>query len=249
MKTYLLMLLTIASLGVAAQNNIEKTIATRANQKVIMNFKYPKLITYKLWDQNQIKIEAFVEINLGRNNEAFDITMEEKDGNIYINSEIKDYDKLPRNVIVKLGDREYMFEGAGWDNPELQKFLDENKGEKISWISNGVNTNVKLNISIPRNIVLDVEARHGLIEFQDMPTNVSAASRHGGIDISVPTSSQYNFELNTRHGEVFTNLNLDVTNDPDYRSHKWTMVVAKYNGGGPKAYFESRHGNIYLRSK
>jgi len=247
-SVFTLILTAFAGL-IFAQTISEKNIDISPGQKVYMNFKYPELIRISTWTNNQISITAIVSINLGKNDDAFALEFKENTGDLEIISNIKDYDRLPRNIIVKIKDREYMFEGSDWNDPEFQKFQDEHKGENISWISSGVAMDIKLEIRVPKNIQLDVYARHGVIEILDMPNSITANSRHGGVDVSISSSGKYDFDIITKHGEVFTNLNLDIENDSGFRSYRSSRILAKLNGGGNKVLFESRHGNIYLRAK
>lgn len=229
-----------------AQTTLEERIQTRPGQKVNMSFKYPGLIKVKTGDQNEILIKANVSLNMGNNDDAFQLLNEEADGELEIRSEIHDYDLLPRYSIVKFQDKEYYFDG-GWEDPDLKKFLDEHRGENISWITSGVAKDITLEITIPENIELNIYSRHGLIEIEDLPEKLTARSRHGGLDLSVPRNGNYNFRLMTRYGEILTNLDLEM--ERGSKEHKWTHIEAMLNGGGRQTILESRHGNIYLRAK
>jgi len=231
-----------------AQTDFKKNFPVSAS-KVSMKFIYPKLVRISTWDKDEIEIQASVAINLGKNDDAFEIKGESSESGLYIESEIRDYSSLPRFVVVKLDDREYYFEGENWKSPELQSFLEENKASNISWISSGVAKEIKLEIKVPKNIELSIHTRHGIIELIDLPKSVVAYSRHGGVDASVDLSLAHNFELQTRHGEIYTNLDLEYDENNYFNKSREIFVRAKYKGGGSKMVFESRHGNIYLRGK
>ena len=235
---------------IVAQNNFTKSIPVSQNQKVIMEFQYPELIKVSTWDNNEILITGQVSINLGKNNDAFEIKVQESDQNLNIESLIRDKDKLPRNIVINKDGQKYLFEGADWNSPALQKFYEEHGRDNISWVSNGIDIEVILEIKIPRHIELDIYSKHGMIEIFDMPATLTANSKHRGVDLSVPTGAKYKFELNTKHGEVYTNLNLDFDKgNSKSKPYNWSRVVASLNGGDKKITLETQHGNLYLRTK
>ena len=231
-----------------AQSDFKKNFPV-STTKVSMKFTYPTLVRVSTWEKDEIEIQASVVINLGRNDDAFEIKGESRDSGLFIESVIRDYSSLPKFMVVKLDDKEYYFEGDNWKSPELQSFLEENKASNISWISSGVAKEIKLEIKVPENIELSIHTRHGIIELIDLPKSVVAYSKHGGVDASVDLSSSHNFELQTRHGEIYTNLDLEYDENKYFNDSREIFVRAKYKGGGKKMVFESRHGNIYLRSK
>ena len=196
--------------AIVAQNNFTKSIPVSQNQKVYMEFQYPELIKVSTWDKNEILFTGQVSINLGKNNDAFEIKVQESDQNLNIESLIRDKDKLPRNIVINKDGQKYLFEGADWNSPALQKFYEEHGRDNISWVSNGIDIDVILEVKIPRNIELNIYSKHGMIEILDLPATLTANSKHRGVDLSVPTGAKYKFELNTKHGEVYTNLDLDT---------------------------------------
>ncbi len=236
--------------AIVAQNNFSKSIPVSQNQKVYMEFQYPELIKVSTWDKNEILFTGQVSINLGKNNDAFEIKVQESDQNLNIESLIRDKDKLPRNIVINKDGQKYLFEGADWNSPALQKFYEEHGRDNISWVSNGIDIDVTLEIKIPRHIELDIYSKHGMIEILDLPATLTANSKHRGVDLSVPTGAKYKFELNTKHGDVYTNLDLDFDKgNRKSKPYNWSRIVASLNGGDKKITLETQHGNLYLRTK
>jgi len=245
-----IIIISIFETAIVAQNNFTKSIPVRQNQKVYMEFQYPELIKVSTWDNNEILFTGQVSINLGKNNDAFEITVQESDQNLNIESLIRNKNQLPRNIIIKKDGQKYLFEGADWNSSEIQEFYEEHGKDNISWISNGIDIEVILEIKIPRHIELDIYSKHGMIEILDLPATLIANSKHRGVDLSVPSGAKYKFELNTKHGEVYSNLDLDF--DKGYgttKPYNWSRILANLNGGGKKIILETQHGNLYLRTK
>ena len=93
-----------------------------------------------------------------------------------------------------------------------------------------------------------VYARHGVVkaQFEQINGNTSIASRHGSVDITLPEQVKADLTASTYFGEIYTNLDipidkLGVSNNPE--------INIKLNGGGRWLRLNSRHSNVYIRSK
>ncbi len=77
---------------------------------------------------------------------------------------------------------------------------------------------------------------------------------NGEIDLSIPTNSKVDLELNTLHGDIFTDLDIELEkakkeyNDLNFLGGSGD-TKGKLNGGGVKLNVSSINGNIYLRKK
>ncbi len=95
-----LIIISLFAKAIIAQNNFTKSIPVRQNQKVYMEFQYPELIKVSTWDNNEILLTGQVSINLGKNNDAFEIKVQESDQHLNIESLIRNKDQLPRNIVI-----------------------------------------------------------------------------------------------------------------------------------------------------
>lgn len=252
MKYFLLLLVVF---GIAettrAQTTVDKSVAVKSGQKVAMTFKYPELISIKTWDKNEIQISANVSINGGSNDEAFEIIIDEGE-TLNISSRIKDYENLPRRVVIRSQGRDYFFETDDLSSEEIQKFREENGGSGFDYMSQGVIVDIVLEITVPKNISLEVDATFGLVEIEGFENELRIDARHGGIDASVNANSDSPMRVNTKFGELYSNLDAEFSSDSDEGIGKWAVFESasvNETEGGLLQSFRSEFGNVYLRKR
>lgn len=81
---------------------------------------------------------------------------------------------------------------------------------------------------------------------QASPTSIHATN--GAIDITLPASTKANFNMSSMNGEIFSNLDLEITR----KGNGWgsgTALAGSLNGGGVKIGLRAMNGNIFLRKK
>lgn len=243
-----ILIIGLLSVGIAAQaqTKIEKSIATKAGQKLSLNFEDPKLIRLHTWDKNEIVIKGSVSINNGENDEAFQLEISQADNTVSVTSILKDKENIPRRIVIKKGDTEYFFKAKDNNDPAVQKFLEEN-GHDYSYMSHGIIKEIELEIFIPKGMDTRIESKFGLIEVKDFQAPLVAVSKFGGIDASIVKSSTGELTARTQFGEILTNLDVkfDDKREKDHDKH-WTIVSAK-PGAGPRYVLESKFGKVYLR--
>ncbi len=229
-----------------AQTKIKESINFKPGQNLNLSFKYPKIVKISTWDQNVVEITGEVNINNGQHDDAFEITAEQEDDLLFISSNIKNHDDLPKMKVLIIGDTYYYFDAK--DSEQAIKKLKEEKGTNQNTYSMfGVIKEIQLEIKIPRNANLSVDAKHGLVELQSINAPVKVNSKFGGIDISIPESARKSLELSTRFGEIYTNMDLDLDNQNGHGRNHWEVVKGTLNGGGITCELESKFGNIYVR--
>lgn len=230
------------------QAEINQTFDASSARSVSLNFKYPELIKIKTWDKKQLLIKGTVDINNGENNEAFKLRSSSVDGKLIITSEIENLDRLPKKITIRKDGETYVFNTDNWNDPEIKKFFDEN-GRDNEYISQGVHKEIKLEIFVPVNMELQVNAKYGIVEIANFDAPLEVNAKYGGIDVNIPQTSKRDIEARTKYGEIFTDLDVDFdktdNNILDY--DKWTVVSNKLNGGGVKCNLESKYGNVYMR--
>ena len=99
---------------------------------------------------------------------------------------------------------------------------------------------------IATTLSADIEIEFSSIN-QVSPTSITSVS--GDIDVTIPSDSKGNFSLSSTSGEIYTDLDLEVT-----RSHgmqRWGpgmfAAEAKLNGGGVDITIKSVSGDIFIR--
>ncbi|MEP1093757.1 MAG: hypothetical protein ABJG78_01530 [Cyclobacteriaceae bacterium] len=248
MKYLLFLLITVGvSYMTQSQTRTEKTIAVRSGQIVEMNFKHPELISIKAWDQNEIKVVAIVSINNGGNDDAFEIEMESSD-KVSVRSRVKNYEDLPRNIMIRHRGEDYFFNTSDPNAPEVQKFKAEN-GDGYEYMQRGVIMDITLEIMVPRGISLDVDAKHGLVEVEGFTKNIEIDSKFGGIDVSVDAQVNNSMQVRTKFGEVYSNLDMTFSTRDSYDIGRWVTLEGKGRGSSTSQYFKSEFGNVYLRKR
>ena len=210
-----------------------------------MDFTWPELIRIKSWDGNEIKLVAFVEINKGQNDDAFDFEINTTQQEVQIRSYIKDYENLPKKILVMYDSEEVFF---NTDDPKsaLVKEFKEQKGiNGFEYMTYGVIKDITLEVYVPENKALDVYSKFGMIEITGNHGNLIIHSKFGGVDLS--TSGSTTIKAGTRFGEKYTNLDQPVTTLVLGTRHgKWDWVQLE-GKGSPGIELKSDFGNIYIR--
>jgi len=83
---------------------------------------------------------------------------------------------------------------------------------------------------------------------------MSIKTINGEIDLTLPATAKATLEMKTLHGDIFTDLDIELEKNKDEESGLRFMggsadTKGKLNGGGVKLDISSINGNIYLRKK
>jgi len=247
MKKLYTILLLIIYFNSHAQSSFEKIVPVKSGQNVSFNFTWPELISIKIWNKNEIKLVASVDINKGQNDEAFKFTVEETSSGIYIESLIENYKNLPRKIIINKGGQEYFFDTDDHNNPEIRKFKEETGSGSFNYTQYGVIMDITIEIWIPENISLEVESKYGMVEVLGFNGNLKVHSKFGGIDIT--TTGNEEIKAGTKFGEKYTNLNKSIR-PISIGTHpgKWDWVMIGKQNSSTRQELKSEFGNVYIRS-
>lgn len=252
-----------------AQKNISKTINIESGQDVNFNFDRAN-VNFTTWDKNEISITGTAKINNGENDDAFTIKIEKYEDVWNIRTFLKNECDIPKMIsMTKDGVTSYQKVTKekntwnGWDNLSEQ-------GGKYDQVSIGIITEIKLEVKVPQDIKLMAMAKFGDIGIENftgelhlktthghvnaifskpIKNNISIASTHNFVDVSIPSNSKLNVALKSSHGEMLTDLDLDfntVGRDENNSSHK-SRIMASLNGGGANLKLKATHNNVYLR--
>jgi len=97
-----------------------------------------------------------------------------------------------------------------------------------------------------------VKTLHGNIESvfntisQEGTINLVAV--HGFVDVSLPSSTRADLKLKTQHGEIYTDMDIEISKSDENTSDFGNkVVVGKLNGGGVSMTISSNFHEVYLR--
>jgi hypothetical protein len=225
-----------------AQTTINKSIAVKPGQNVVMHFDYPELVRVSTWDKNEVSIQGTVSINSGENDDAFTLDLSAFGNTITIRNQISDLKNIPSRYTIKDGTQTITFKNKA----ELDKYKQQSGKSKFDMMSNGVDMQIVLEIKVPRNIETRVESVYGTVEIKQFTGPLSVTSTYGAVDAALIEKATGELVAETNYGEIFTNLDTKFGNMNGKDEHFHTYVSAK-PGNGPRYSFESKYGNVYIR--
>jgi hypothetical protein len=246
MKTSIVVILTVLSVATYAQTAIEKTFPLAGAKELVADFDHPN-VTIQTWDKNEVMIKGTVSINNGENDANFELQTSNNNGALTITSLLKDKESIPRHVVVhKADDQEFVFKAKSLDDPAVQKFLEEN-GRDYSYISNTLLMKIELTMFVPKNLKTTIDIKYGMVEFKTFDAPLKVVAKYSKVDATVPTNIG-GITARTKHGEIFTNLDLKFDKAPyeRERNNNWTEISA-HPGKGQDYFIESTYGTVYLR--
>ena len=221
----------------------EKTFSFALNsaKQISLDFEYPQIVTLKTWDSPEVKIVANLDINDGQDNDKFELRDEQKGNTLHIHSKIKDLDKIRTWNVYKDDD----------DDNESIRISKNGRtirigggGKSVNW---GTEVFVELEIFVPKDIPLSIDAKYGLVEVIDMPQQLEIVAKFGGADISLNENQIGFLSAETSWGQIFTNLTSDLKVGGDDMLGKRMYAELKGRNNGPSIKVETDFGNVFLR--
>lgn len=252
MKYIIILLLSGVWLSHAhAQENYSQSFAIQSAQQLHLNLKYPELIQVSTYEGKEVKITGSVTINNGESNQAFELVATLSEGILTINEKTENYNSLPKRMMIQKGEAKYFFPTDNWNDPAVQKFLEDNGRNGGYSSTNGVIKEIKLYIKVPQSMSLNIQSDYGTIEIGEVKQSLTAVSKYGEVDISISETAKYNLSAAVKYGEIFTNLSIpfEPMTTADKKLAKWNDLYCKLNGGGPDIKLESKYSNVYIRKK
>jgi hypothetical protein len=242
MKKLLLTLFTVVAMvsTSVAQSTIEQSFSTEGIKDLKLDFTYPELVKIKVWDKNEVSIKGIVEIE-NDDSDDFSITNISSKGRLTIQSELKNIDRHKGFTIYASEDEDGETVTVSKDGKSI------NVGQKKGMYSNGIRISIVLEVTVPRNLNVIVNATYGLVEIIEYPKSIEVDAKYGGIDLSIDEKSEFALEARTQWGQIFSNLNTAFNFDGSDNMGKWLKASASINSGSQKMKLESQYGNVYLR--
>lgn len=229
-----------------AQITVEKSLTVGSGQAIEMDFTYAKTVRIYGGTNDEIHAKAHVRINNGANNDAYELELVKEGSTVRLTSGIRDYRELPQKITIRYDGVDYFFDTDDWQDSKIQEFLTEKGKENVSWNSKGVQTEIEVEVTIPLNSSIFVKAKFGMVEITNFAGEMIVDAKHGGIDLSVPGSTNNRFEFHTSFGEIYTDLPFAIS-PKESKGFKMDIDASLNGGEGSLIQLTSAHGNIYLR--
>ena len=237
----ILMLFCLTGVTVQAQTSIDQTFDMAGYSELDLAFKYPKLVTIKVWGRDEVKLEGTVSIKGKLSEEDFEIKTSESGSRFTIESKINGLRKHS-NIIVSPDDKE----------DEEQMIVTSGNGVTMMSGKNNRQTGdvylaIELVITVPEKMKVLLDARYGLVEVLQSPSSLEVNARYGGVDVTVDESSSLKLAAKTQWGQIFSNLAVPVEMSGDDMIGKWLKARASIKKANSQLEVVSQYGNVYLR--
>lgn len=247
MKSTILTLISLClvTLAVHAQEEVvTKSFPVKKSDNITLEFKYPELVQIKTWDKDEVQIKSTVYINGGKDNDSFEFTSETSRGGLTISSEIKGIDKF-KNTSYYIG--------RDNDDEENEDVIISKNGTSIT-IGNGnagrydgVSISVVLEVTVPKEVELSVNAQYGLVEVVDLPTTLNVKAKFGGADITLLESTIESLWAATSWGQIYANLSQKMSIGGNDMPGKEMTAQIEEGRGSKSVKVDSEFGNVFLR--
>lgn len=242
MKNGMVLLFCLVTQVLCAQTPVQKSYPVQPGQRVDLSFDYPELVRISTWDKNEVQITGSVNINLGENDDAFELLSSSTQEALFIENRINGLKSLPQLITIVDGGKKLLFRS----NEEYKKYASEN-GKNFDFKSWGVEMEIVLDVKIPRNAVTNVKSVYGMVEVRDFNGPLTVEATYGGVDAALREAATGQLSAQTNYGQIYSNLAARF--DGESRERDFHTYVSAKIGSGPNYAFASKYGNVYLRKE
>lgn len=235
-----------------AQEKKTQTYQLNGANKISLNFEYPHVIKIRTWDKKEVQVISHVDINDGKDNDNFTLT-EKSSGNILsITSELKGLDRY-ENVYMSGRDEYDEKDEVDELNEDKEKVTITRNGRTITsgkkgWKANrGVEILIELEVYVPKNTPLEIDAKYGIVEVIDIPDDIRVMAKFGGADLSIKESDLSYLSAATSWGQIFSNLDKKFKFKGDDMIGKEMRAEISGSSRGSNIKVETEFGNVFLR--
>jgi hypothetical protein len=219
-----------APLVASAQKVLVKNTPVASGQPVVLDLKFATTIRIRPATDNQLHVQASVQINQNKLNDAFQLTLTESAEAVRVVSDL---------------DKKLLANAQPGDCPS-------NGGTYYGNWSNGqdrapVCADIIFDISLPPGTNLRVSTISGNIEVQGLTGELQAKSISGFVDVSWPASRGAQVALKTITGEVYTDQNVAFNNQRENPIVGYEMKGTLGSASGPALRLESISGDVFFR--
>ncbi|MEL6923270.1 MAG: DUF4097 family beta strand repeat-containing protein [Bacteroidota bacterium] len=266
-KTYLFLFAILFVNVLLGQTSVSKEINNVAGKKIQMSFNRASVKVIG-WNQDKLAIKGTVSINNGEYDEHFTIDIKEQSDQVSLRTFVKDIDELPKITVIEVNGEKHYFKDNNEGRKALKAFK-KSEGEDVNHWSEGVHTEINLEIYVPQATVLELESLYGDVDLEKLngamdventyghvnalldggvPRNsMKLHSTYSFVDVTVPASAKMNLKLNSGYGEIYTDMNIEQDESKGERRNFGSKVNGRINGGGTPLEIEATYSNIYLR--
>lgn len=242
MKNIITLLFLAFCCSATLGQNIEKTYQLSANEKLSLDFEYPELVKISTWDKQEVLIKAKVLINNQDATEDFTLSENRSSNQLVISSHLKNKDKYENNYITVADDE---------DDDESVIVSRSGKtitiGDKGKRYYSGTRIEIEVEITLPKNAVVDVEAKYGMVEVLSAPKDLVVFAKYGGADVKIDEVGLKQLRATTSWGQIFSNLSSKLSITGDDMLGKSMRVEFDSSKGANSVRVESEYGNVFLR--
>ena len=247
MKKLLYSLALVAFVSTAyGQTAIDETFDLKGIEALDLVFEYPELVKIKVWDKDEVRVTGSVDINAGQDDEDFELRANKNDGTLTIRSKIKNLGKHKRTVIYSDDDDD--------DDDENHNITITKNGTSVRYgsrnrYSRGTNVSIVLEVTIPRQMEVMLDARYGMVEIVNSPEDMEVDATYGGVDITVDENASVDIAARTQWGQIYSNLKIPMKVGGNDMPGQWMKASASLKSGKNRLQVESQYGNVYLRKQ
>jgi len=225
-NTFIIMMACMFMSILQAQEIVEKSASFSSSSPVNLDFDFADQIIIKTWDKNEAYVKATVNINDNTDNDKFSLEISSDKYGISFKSDIEDLKEVSK--------RQSNYQ----------------KGVIVRDDDHCIHMEIDFEVYLPETAKIDLNTISGNIEIIGLSESMDIKTISGFIDLSVSPKSKLNFELETITGGFYSNLDLDITKEHDWKHHfVGGDVEASLNGGGNEIKLETISGDIYLREE
>jgi len=211
---------------IQAQDIVEKSTSISPSTSVSLDFDFADQIIIKTWDKNEAYVKAIVNINDNTYNEKFSLDVSTNKNGVSFKSDIEDLEEISKR------------------NKHYQH------GIVVRDDDHCIHMEIDFEVYLPKTAKIDLNTISGNIEIIGLSEPMDIKTISGYIDVSINSRSKVDFKLETITGGFYSNLELDIIEETDWKHHfVGGDMEASLNGGGHKINLETISGDIYLREE
>lgn len=229
-----------------AQEAYTKTFKTNDIKEIELEFKWGDLnVTFA--DVDEVKVTYDLTINGKSVTNAIDLSDIKRKGILKIDGDL-DFDVIEEQITL-------IYHGGKKVTMSKDEF-NKRKSSLEDWdmMNTDYNCEGQVNIVLPKNKNVRLEATYGNIEVafdgSQKRHDLSVHSTYGHVDMSIPASISTDLDLSSSYGEIYSDLDFDVStnyrkrSDCQFGDHIKAVLNTKDQGS---IALEATYDNIYLR--
>ncbi len=240
MKQLLVLLCLFIGFQASAQDKRDFIFNSSKSESIKIDVSFPNIVL-KTWDRDEVKIDASIKINDGRNNDRFRLNSEKEGSTLVITSELEGLKNQESNLIY----------GKNSSNGKMKvskngKTITIGDNDDYTITEGNNEIDVQLEIYVPANKPLTIHVKFGMVEVHNLPDDLKVKAKFGGADLRVDESNLGSLNASTSWGQIFSNLAINMKFDGSDTLGE-EMIAIVENGKGKRLAVESDFGNVYLR--